>query len=386
MAPSSLNSDSSSVAVTGVTHTGRSLDLLQENPFEETNTENESAPTSSAGAESNSLAQNSSSQSIERVNQGNTWSERNIAVNERKEGLNTEAIALTSTGSTGTSGRINSDGTVNVPRMENLLYEEEASFQPLEPYETSTNHLKSSYESVEVSNRSNDQVDRNVAVNVQNSGMGEPGNTPISQTPTGSRTRINSDGTVNVPRMENLLYEEEPSFQPLEPLVTSTNHLKSSYESVGISNRSNSQVDRNVAVNVQNSGKGESVHTSVSQTTTGSRTRINSDGTVHVPRMEQIVEDSPVEPNRVQYETDSSVRRPSPMQETVIVNRYSEQTDSGPALRYVFQQEEPGPSTPLPESVLEDSAIKGRAKPRQKRIEDPIKPTKDIQNRNGNRK
>jgi len=302
VAPSSLNRDSSSVAVTGVTHTGRSLDLLQENPFEETNTENESDPTSIPGADSNSLAQNSSSQSIERVNQGNTWSERNIAVNERKEGLNTEAIALTSTGSTGTSGRINSDGMVNVPRMENLLYEEEASFQPLEPHETSTNHLKSSY------------------------------------------------------------------------------------ESVGVSNRSNSQVDRNVAVNVQNSGKGESVHTSVSQTTMGSRTQINSDGTVHVPRMEQIVEDSPVESNRVQYETDSSVRRPSPMQETVIVNRFSEQTDSKPALRYVSQQEDSGPSTPISESILETSAIDGRTHLRQKRTEDPTKPTKDIQNRNGNRK
>ena len=302
VAPSSLNRDSSSVAVTGVTHTGRSLDLLQENPFEETNTENESDPTSIPGADSNSLAQNSSSQSIERVNQGNTWSERNIAVNERKEGLNTEAIALTSTGSTGTSGRINSDGTVNVPRMENLLYEEDASFQPLEPYETSTNRAKSSYESVEVSNRLNSLVDRNVAVNVQNSGMAD------------------------------------------------------------------------------------SVHTHISQTTTGSRTRINADGTVNVPRMEQIVEDSPVESNRVQYETDSSVRRPSPMQETVIVNRFSEQTDSKPALRYVLQQEDSGPSTPISESILETRAIDGRTKPRQKRMEDSIKPTKDIQNRNGNRK
>ena len=302
VAPSSLNRDSSSVAVTGVTHTGRSLDLLQENPFEETNTENESDPTSIPGADSNSLAQNSSSQSIERVNQGNTWSERNIAVNERNEGMITERTALTSTGSTGTKGRINSDGTVNVPRMENLLYEEDASFQPLEPYETSKNGAKSSYESVE------------------------------------------------------------------------------------ISNRSNSLVDRNVAVNVQNSGKGESVHTSVSQTTMGSRTRINSDGTVHVPRMEQIVEDSPVESNRVQYETDSSVRRPSPMQETVIVNRSSVQTDSKPALRYVLQQEDSGPSTPISESILETRAIDGRTKPRQKRMEDSIKPTKDIQNRNGNRK
>ena len=186
--------------------------------------------------------------------------------------------------------------------------------------------------------------------------------------------------------MENLLYEEEPSFQPLEPLVTSTNHLKSSYESVGVSNRSNSQVDRNVAVNVQNSGKGESVHTSVSQTTMGSRTRINSDGTVHVPRMEQIVEDSPVESNRVQYETDSSVRRPSPMQETVIVNRFSEQTDSGPALRYVFQQEESSPNVPVTESMLETSTIERQTHPRQKQTEDPRRPTKDSQNRNGNRK
>jgi hypothetical protein len=270
--------------------------------------------------------------------------------------------------------------------MENLLYEEDAAFQPLEPYETATNNAKSSSESVEISNRINSQVDRNIAVNVQNSGMEQSVNSHISQTTTGSRPRINSDGTVNVPRMENLLYEEEPSFQPLEPLVTSTNHLKSSYESVGVSNRSNSQVDRNVAVNVQNSGKGESVHTSVSQTTMGSRTRINSDGTVHVPRMEQIVEDSPVESNRVQYETDSSVRRPSPMQETVIVNRFSEQTDSKPALRYVLQQEDSGPSTPISESILETRAIDGRTKPRQKRMEDSIKPTKDIQNRNGNRK
>ena len=160
----------------------------------------------------------------------------------------------------------------------------------------------------------------------------------------------------------------------------------SSYESVEVSNRSNSLVDRNVAVNVQNSGKGESVHTSVSQTTTGSRTRINSDVTVHVPRMEQIVEDYPVESNRVQYETDSSVRRSAPTQETVLVNRSSEQTDSKPALRYVFQQEDSGPSTPISESILETRAIDGRTQPRQKRTEDPIKPTKDIQNRNGNRK
>ncbi len=384
--PSALNENKNSVATTGITHEGQSLDSIQGHSFEEANTDNESDPTSIAGADSHSLAQNSSSQSIDRVNQGNTLSERNIAVNERKEGLNTEAIALTSTGSTSTSGRINSDGTVNVPRMENLLYEEEDSFQALEPYETSTNQLKSSYESVEVSSRSNDQVDRNVAVNVQNSGMGEPGNTPISQIPTGSRTRINSDGTVNVPRMENLLYEEEPSFQPLEPLVTSTNHLKSSYESVGVSNRSNSQVDRNVAVNVQNSGKGESVHNSVARTTTGSRTRINADGTVNVPRMEQIVEDSPVESNRVQYETDSSVRRSVPMREAVIVNRSSVQTDSKPALRYVLQQEDSGTSTPLSESILETRAIDGRTQPRQKRTEYPIKPTEEIQNRNGNRK
>ena len=302
VAPSSLNRDSSSVAVTGVTHTGRSLDLLQENPFEETNTENESDPTSIPGADSNSLAQNSSSQSIERVNQGNTWSERNIAVNERKEGLNTEAIALTSTGSTGTSGRINSDGTVNVPRMENFLYEEDASFQPLEPHETSTNHAKASYERVESSSRSN------------------------------------------------------------------------------------SQVDRNVAVNVQNDGTSASVHTSLSQTTTGSRTRINSDGTIHVPRMEQIVADSPMEAHRVQYETDSSVRRAAPMQETRIINRSSGPTDSKSALRYVFQQEESSPNAPVTESVLETSTIERQTNPRQKRTEDPMKPTKDIQNRNGNRK
>jgi hypothetical protein len=384
--PSALNENKNSVATTGITHTGQSLDSLQGYAFEEANTDNESDPTSIVGADSHSLAQNSSSPSVDRVNQGNTLSERNIAVNERNEGMITERTALTSTGSTGTKGRINSDGTVNVPRMENLLYEEDAAFQPLEPYETATNNAKSSSESVEISNRINSQVDRNIAVNVQNSGMEQSVNSHISQTTTGSRPRINSDGTVNVPRMENLLYEEEPSFQPLEPLVTSTNHLKSSYESVGVSNRSNSQVDRNVAVNVQNSGKGESVHTSVSQTTMGSRTRINSDGTVHVPRMEQIVEDSPVESNRVQYETDSSVRRPSPMQETVIVNRFSEQTDSKPALRYVLQQEDSGPSTPISESILETRAIDGRTKPRQKRMEDSIKPTKDIQNRNGNRK
>ena len=74
------------------------------------------------------------------------------------------------------------------------------------------------------------------------------------------------------------------------------------------------------------------------------------------------------------------------MQETVIVNRFSEQTDSGPALRYVLQQDDSGPSTPISESILETRAIDGRTQPRQKRMEDSIKPTKDIQNRNGNRK
>ena len=300
--PSALNENKNAVATTGITHTGRSLDLLQENPFEETNTENESDLTSIPGADSHSLAQNSSSQSIERVNQGNTWSERNIAVNERNEGMITERTALTSTGSAGTKGRINSDGTVNVPRMENLLYEEDAAFQPLEPYETATNRAKSSYESVEVSNRSNSLVDRNVAVNVQNSGMAD------------------------------------------------------------------------------------SVNTHISQTTTGSRTRINADGTVNVPRMEQIVEDSPVESNRVQYETDSSVRRSVPMREAVIVNRSSVQTDSKPTLRYVLQQDDSGPSIPISESILETRAIDGRTQLRQKRTEDSIKPTKAIQNRNGNRK
>ena len=300
--PSALNENKNAVATTGLTHTGQPLDSLQEHSFEEANTDNESNPTSVVGADSHSLAQKSSSQSVDRVNQGNTFSERNVAVNERNEGMITERTARTSTGSTGTKGRINSDGTVNVPRMENLLYEEDASFQPLEPYETSTNSAKSSSESVEVSNRSNSLVDRNIAVNVQNSGMADLVNTHISQTTTDSRTRINADGTVNVPRME------------------------------------------------------------------------------------QIIEDSPVESNRVQYETDSSVRRPSPMQETVIVNRFSEQTDSKPALRYVLQQEDSGPSTPISESILETRAIDGRTKPRQKRMEDSIKPTKDIQNRNGNRK
>ena len=386
VAPSSLNRGGSSIAATGITNTGQSLDLLQGTLLEEANTENESAPTSSAEADSKPLAENSASQSIERVNQGNTWSERNVAVNERQEGLHTEAIALTSTGSTGTSGRINSDGTVNVPRMENLLYEEDASFQPLEPHETSTNHAKASYERVESSSRSNSQVDRNVAVNVQNDGTSASVHTSLSQVTTGSRTRINSDGTVNAPRMENLLYEEDASFQPLEPYKTATNHAKSSSESVEISNRINSQVDRNIAVNVQNSGMAESVHTHISQTTTGSRRRINSDGTVNVPRMEQIIEDSPVESNRVQYETDSSVRRSAPTQETVLVNRSSEQTDSKPALRYMLQQEDSGPSTPISESILKTRAIDGRTQLRQKRMEDPIKPTKDIQNRNGNRK
>ena len=300
--PSALNENKNAVATTGITHTGQSLDSLQGYAFEEANTDNESDPTSIVGADSHSLAQNSSSPSVDRVNQGNTLSERNIAVNERNEGMITERTALTSTGSTGTKGRINSDGTVNVPRMENLLYEEDASFQPLEPYETSTNRAKSSSEGVEVSNRSNSLVDRNVAVNVQNSGMEQ------------------------------------------------------------------------------------SVNTHISQTTTGSRPRINSDGTVNVPRMEQIVEDSPMESNRVQYETDSSVRRSVPMREAVIVNRSSVQTDSKPALRYVLQQEDSGPSTPISESILETRAIDGRTKPRQKRMEDSIKPTKDIQNRNGNRK
>lgn len=302
MEPSALNENKNFVATTGLTHTGQSLDSLQKHSFEEANTDTESDSTSIAGADSHSLAQNSSSQSIDRVNQGNTLSERNVAVNERNEGMITERTALTSTGSAGTKGRINSDGTVNVPRMENLLYEEDASFQPLEPYETSTNSAKSSSESVEVSNRSNSLVDRNVAVNVQNSVMEQ------------------------------------------------------------------------------------SVNTHISQTTTGSRPRINSDGTVNVPRMEQIVEDSPMESNRVQYETDSSVRRSVPMREAVIVNKSSVQTDSKPALRYVLQQENSGPSTPISESILETRAIDGRIQPRQKRMEDSIKPTKDIQNRNGNRK
>jgi hypothetical protein len=186
--------------------------------------------------------------------------------------------------------------------------------------------------------------------------------------------------------MENLLYEEDAAFQPLEPYETATNNAKSSSESVEVSNRSNSLVDRNIAVNVQNSGMEQSVNTHISQTTTGSRPRINSDGTVNVPRMEQIVEDSPMESNRVQYETDSSVRRSVPMREAVIVNRSSVQTDSKPTLRYVLQQEDSGTSTPISESILETRAIDGRTQPRQKRTEDPIKPTKDIQNRNGNRK
>ena len=300
--PSALNENKNSVATTGITHTGQSLDSLQGYAFEEANTDTETNSTSITGADSHSLDQNSSSQSVDRVNQGNTLSERNIAVNERNEGIITERTALTSTGSTGTKGRINSDGTVNVPRMENLLYEEDAAFQPLETYETATNNEKSSSESVEISNRINSQVDRNIAVNVQNSGMEQ------------------------------------------------------------------------------------SVNTHISQTTTGSRPRINSDGTVNVPRMEQIVEDSPIESNRVQYETDSSVRRSVPMREAVIVNRSSVQTDSKPALRYVLQQEDSGPSTPISETILETRAIDGRTQPRQKRTEDPIKPPEAIQNRNGNRK
>ena len=102
--------------------------------------------------------------------------------------------------------------------------------------------------------------------------------------------------------------------------------------------------------------------------------------------MEQIGADSPMEAQRVQYETDSSVRRAAPMQETRIINRSSGPTDSKPALRYVFQQEESSPNVPVTESMLETSTIERQTHPRQKQTEEPRRPTKDSQNRNGNRK
>jgi hypothetical protein len=84
--PSALNENKNSVATTGLRIQGNPWIPYREHSFEEANTDNESDPTSIAGADSHSLAQNSSSQSIERVNQGNTLSERNVAVNERNEG------------------------------------------------------------------------------------------------------------------------------------------------------------------------------------------------------------------------------------------------------------------------------------------------------------
>jgi hypothetical protein len=88
-----------------------------------------SDPTSIVGADSHSWPKQLFSK-LDRVNQGNTLSERNIAVNERNEGDDYGEDSTDFYRSTGTKGRINSDGTVNVPRMENLLYEEDAAFQP----------------------------------------------------------------------------------------------------------------------------------------------------------------------------------------------------------------------------------------------------------------
>ena len=198
-------------------------------------------------------------------------------------------------------------------------------------------------QSVSGVNQGNTHLERNVAINGNNEGLPTSVDTHVSSVSTGNRNRINSDGTVNVPRMENLLYEEESSFPSIEPVHSSATSSKSTFESVESTSRTVGRVERNIEVRGQRDGILEATKTNVSTTPTTVRTRINSDGTLNVPRMEQIVDDSPSTASRVHYEETLPASGQTSFQENLILNRSSADHSSKTFYRQITELHESPP-------------------------------------------
>ena len=200
-------------------------------------------------------------------------------------------------------------------------------------------------QSVSGVNQGNAHLERNMAINGKNEELSTSVDTHVSSVSTGSRSRINSDGTVNVPRMENLLYEEEVSFPSIEPVHSSATSFNSTFESVESTSRTVGRVERHIEVRGQSDGILEATRINVSTTPTPVRTRINSDGTLNVPRMEQIVEDSPSTASRVHYEETLPVSGQTSFQENLILNRSSTDHSSKTFYRQLTELHESAPSS-----------------------------------------
>ena len=210
---------------------------------------------------------------------------------------------------------------------------------------------KMQYQSVSGINQGNTHLERNMAINGNNEGLSTSVDTHVSSVSTGNRSRINSDGTMNVPRMENLLYEEEVSFPSIDPVHSSATSSKSTFESVESTSRTVGRVERNVEVRSQNDGIVEATKTNVSTAPNPVRTRMNSDGTLNVPRMEQIVEDYPSTSSRVHYEEALPASGQTSFQENLILNRSSADHSSKTFYRQLTQLHGPSSNRLRAESI-----------------------------------
>jgi hypothetical protein len=206
-------------------------------------------------------------------------------------------------------------------------------------------------QSVSGVNQGNTHLKRNVSVTEKNEGSRMSVETHVSSVSTGNRNRINSDGTMNVPRMEHLLYEEESPFPSLEPIHSVEIASKSTFESVERTSRTVGRAERNIEVRGQRDGILEATKTNVSTTPTTVRTRINSDGTLNVPRMEQIVDASPSTSSRVRYEETIPASGQTSFQENLILNRSSADHSSKTFYRQLTQLHGPGSNRLRAESI-----------------------------------
>jgi len=179
---------------------------ISDGPAEEGNEEENHVPLPSLD---NSPFQGSKSrsESVEASPEGSYTLERNIEPRASQQGISAQVVSHVAEGSAGGRVRINGDGTVNIPRMEELLLEEAVPPVSVQGPAPSSRGSHSRVESMEVGNGDSPTFHRTVEVR----GSDREVNTDfIAQVTPGTeriRTRINTDGTLNVPRMEELLEE-----------------------------------------------------------------------------------------------------------------------------------------------------------------------------------
>lgn len=159
------------------------------------------------------------SESVEASPEGSYTLERNIEPRASQQGISAQAVSHVAEGGAGGLVRINGDGTVNIPRMEEILLEEAVPPVSVQGPAPSSRGSHSRVESMEVGSGDSPTFHRTVEargshreVNTDVVAQVRPGTERI-------RTRINTDGTLNVPRMEELL--EEGSKNPSRTLPAS---------------------------------------------------------------------------------------------------------------------------------------------------------------------